>query len=143
MEQIHVDTRTMARRAIAQGLMDACGAQKGMSFAHLQDWCLENVAILDFDGEVMDASHWEEELRDMLHDPRLTIEIEALGEKYVDVFEGGEWEAHVVVFGGQDADGNPDEWDDGMRTEIEEALAMGRRSGSMVIDRVLVAWRVV
>lgn len=141
MEKISVDTRTMTPRVIAQELMDSCGAEQGHKYVHLEAYCEENFEIVDFDGEVMPVSHWEETLRTMLKDNKVRVVVSAWGEEHEAVFADGEWEVRPDVFGGMDADGNPDEWDDDLYAKIQDAMENGRRGGSEMVNKSLIAWR--
>ena len=56
MEQITIDTRTMTPRVIAQELMDACGAYRGMRYPEVAGYCDDHYEVVDFDGAVMSAA---------------------------------------------------------------------------------------
>lgn len=142
MEQIKVDTRTMTPRVIAQELMDACGAYRGMRYPEVTGYCDDHYEVVDFDGEVMSAARWEDALREMLGDRKQRVIVSAWGEESEGMLANGVWEVRPVLFDGTDRDGNPDEWDDAVMWAVEEGLENGASGGEVTVRNTQVAWRV-
>lgn len=69
---ISIDTRNTSARAIAQELLDACGASAGMDVRAIVEYLDAEYEIVDHDGQRMSAEVWEERISELVGEPPLT-----------------------------------------------------------------------